>query len=139
MQQEDPNAPQPPQMQRAGPELEQAVDAQSDAETQLKASDGDTAKKSQDKASEHLESALQALSQDNQQNQGQQQEQQGQAQQPQEPNQPGEEQQKRGQEEQKIAVVPDTTAQEILDKEQREKRQRQILRRTGYQKVEKDW
>ena len=33
----------------------------------------------------------------------------------------------------------DTTAQEILDKEQRNKKQRQILQRARYQKVEKDW
>ena len=33
----------------------------------------------------------------------------------------------------------DTTAQEILDKEQRDKKQRQILQRPRYQKVEKDW
>jgi len=33
----------------------------------------------------------------------------------------------------------DTTAQEILDKEQRDKKQRQILQRARYQKVEKDW
>ena len=73
IQQQDPNIPIPPQMQQAGSELEQAVDAQSDAETQLKASDGDTAKVSQDKAVEYLENALKELSQDNQQNQGQQQ------------------------------------------------------------------
>lgn len=36
-------------------------------------------------------------------------------------------------------VVPDTTAQEILDKEQRQKEQRQILQRAQTQKVEKDW
>jgi Ca-activated chloride channel family protein len=133
IQQQDPNSPQSPQIQQAGSELEQAVDAQSDAETQLKASDGNTAKKSQDKAVEHLENALKALSQGDQQNQGQQQEQ---TQQPQEPNQPDKEQQ---QKEQKEAVAPDATAQEILDKEQQEKKQRQILQRGGYQKVEKDW
>jgi hypothetical protein len=124
-------------MQQASVELEQAVDAQSDAETQLKTPDGEAAKKSQDKAVEHLENALKELSQDNQQNQWQQQEQQGQTQQPQEPNQPDQEQQQ--QQEQRSAAAPDTTAQEILDKEQQEKRQRQILRRGGYRKVEKDW
>jgi len=134
IQQQDPNNPLPQQMQQAGSELEQAVDAQSDAETQLKASDGHTAKKSQDKAARHLENALKALSQDNQQDQGQQQ---GQKQRPQEPNQPDQEQQQ--QKEQKASAAPDATAQEILDKEQKEKKQRQILQRGGYQKVEKDW
>jgi len=136
IQQQDPNNPRPPQIMQAGSELQQAVDTQSDAEARLKASEADAAKKSQDKAAEHLENALKALSQDNQQNQGQQQQQQGQAQQPQEPNQPDEQKQ---QKEQKAVAAPDTTAQEILDKEQQEKRQRQILQRGGYQKVEKDW
>jgi tetratricopeptide (TPR) repeat protein len=54
---------------------------------------------------------------------------------PQEPNQP--EQQR--QQEQKQQVVPDTTAQEILDKEQRQRKERQILQRGPWQKVEKDW
>jgi len=133
IQQQDPNNPMQQQMQEAGSELEQAVDAQMDAEAQLKASDGDTAKESQDKAVKHLEDALKKLSQDNQ---GQQQEKQGQTQQPQESN---EQQQQPQQKEQKAAVAPDATAQEILDKEQREKKQRQILQRGGYQKVEKDW
>ena len=37
------------------------------------------------------------------------------------------------------AIVPDATAQEILDKEQRQKEQRRILQRGQTQKVEKDW
>jgi Ca-activated chloride channel family protein len=59
-----------------------------------------------------------------------------------EPNQPQEEeseeqsQQKQQDGEQQ---APDTTAQEILDKEQRDKKQRQMLQRARYQKVEKDW
>jgi Ca-activated chloride channel family protein len=40
---------------------------------------------------------------------------------------------------QQQVAVPDTTAQEILDKEQRQKKQRQILQRSNWQKVEKDW
>ncbi len=36
-------------------------------------------------------------------------------------------------------TAPDTTAQEILDKEQRQKEQRQIRQRTQTQKVERDW
>jgi Ca-activated chloride channel family protein len=138
MQQQEPNKPQPPQMQQAAGELEQAMDKQSDAETKLKASDGTVAKQSQDKAAEHLENALKAMSQENSQGQ-QQQEQRGQTQQPQEPNQPSEEPQQQNQKEPQKAFAPDTTAQEILDKEQREKNQRQILQKAGYQKVEKDW
>jgi tetratricopeptide (TPR) repeat protein len=136
IEQQDPNNPLSQQMRQAGSELEQAVDAQSNSETQLKDSEPDAAKKSQDKAVEHLENALKELSGGGQQNQEQQQEQQGQTQQPQEPNQPDQEQQ---QMEQKTSVVPDATAQEILDKEQQEKKQRQILQQGGYQKVEKDW
>jgi Ca-activated chloride channel family protein len=59
--------------------------------------------------------------------------------QPQDPNQEQsqqQEQQKQGDEKQQ---APDTTAQEILDKEQRDKKQRQILQRARYQKVERDW
>jgi Ca-activated chloride channel family protein len=138
MQQQEPNKPQPSQMQQAAGELEQAMDKQSDAETKLKASDGTVAKQSQDKAAEHLENALKAMSQENSQGQ-QQQEQRGQTQQPQEPNQPSEEPQQQNQKEPQKAFAPDTTAQEILDKEQREKKQRQILQKAGYQKVEKDW
>lgn len=37
------------------------------------------------------------------------------------------------------AIVPDTTAQEILDKEQRQKQERQIRQRGQALRVEKDW
>jgi Ca-activated chloride channel family protein len=96
--------------------------------------------------------------QDQQSGQSQQQPQQGseqdpnqsqQAEQQNEPNQPEQkqaesEQQKQQpaeqqkQEEQKYAI-PDTTADEILDKEQQQRKQRQILQRARYQKVDKDW
>jgi len=59
---------------------------------------------------------------------------------PNEPRQQESEQQQQAQkkdEEQK--QKSDATAQEILDKEQRDKKQRQILQRARYQKVEKDW
>ena len=134
MQQQDPNTPQPPQMQQAAEELNQAMDKQSDAEKKLNASDGAAAKQFQDEAAEHLENAAKALSGENRQNQ--QQQQQKQTQQPQEPNQPGQEQQ---QQNQKASAAPDATAQEILDKEQQEKKQRQILQSADYQKVDKDW
>jgi len=60
--------------------------------------------------------------------------------QPQDPNQ-SEEQEQKQQEEQKQQqqVAPDKTAQEILDKEQRQRKERQILQRGPWQKVEKDW
>ncbi len=100
--------------------------------------------------------------QSQQQNQDQQQGQQPQAQDPnqpqeqqpqgaeqkQDPNQTeqqkqqGQQQQDQGQDQQQAQqqqVVPDATAQEILDKEQRQKEQRQILQRAATQKVEKDW
>jgi len=53
------------------------------------------------------------------------------------PNQPQQQQDQQDDEQQKQTC--DVTAQEILDKEQRDKKQRQILQRAGYQKVEKDW
>ncbi len=43
------------------------------------------------------------------------------------------------QQQQKETVVPDATAQEILDKEQRQKEQRRILQRPQTRKVERDW
>ena len=98
--------------------------------------EGKAAKEAEDKAAEHLEKALKELSEENQQGQGQQQEQQNQEQQGQEQNQGGEQQQ---QQEQRQAAAPDTTARGILDKEQRDKKQRQIFQRAGYQKVDKDW
>jgi hypothetical protein len=77
-------------------------------------------------------------------NQPQDQQQQQQNAQQQDPNDPNqqqqEEQQKQHQEqEQQQMAAPDTTAEEILDKEKREKEQRQILQRPQWQKVEKDW
>ena len=138
IQKQDPNSPLAPQLQQAGSELEQAADAQSNAETQLDNSEGIAAKKYEDKAVEHIENALKALSQENRQGQQQQQQQQQQQGQQQDPNQAEQEQQQE-QKEQQAAVTPDTTAQEILDKEKQDKKQRQVLQQGGYQKVEKDW
>jgi len=61
-----------------------------------------------------------------------------------EPNQPEEqqkEQQKAGaqQKEQEQKAAPDATAQEILEREQRQRKERQILQRGTWQKVERDW
>ena len=60
--------------------------------------------------------------------------------QPQDPNQQqAQQQQEQQQQNDEKKQAPDTTAQEILDKEQRDKKQRQILQRARYQKVDKDW
>ena len=60
--------------------------------------------------------------------------------QPKDPNQPQQQQQKQQEEKkQQQQAVPDTTAQEILDQEQRQRKERQILQRGPWQKVEKDW
>ena len=100
--------------------------------------------------------------QDPNQSQQQQDQQQSQQQQAQDPNQPqdsnqqqqqdskedtNQSQQQEPQQQQQQAQEKDeeqkqksdTTVQEILDKEQRDKKQRQILQRARYQKVEKDW
>jgi Ca-activated chloride channel family protein len=53
--------------------------------------------------------------------------------QPQDPNDQMEEQQRQQK------VVPDATAQEIIDTEQRQKQERQIQQRARYREVEKDW
>jgi len=58
----------------------------------------------------------------------------------QEPNQPQKKQaeQKKEQKEQQVAA-PQTTPEDILDKEQRQRKERQMLQRGEYQKVDKDW
>jgi len=58
--------------------------------------------------------------------------------QPKDPNEAGRQQQEQQEEKQQMAA-PDTTAQEILDREQRQRKERQILQRGRWQKVEKDW
>jgi hypothetical protein len=64
--------------------------------------------------------------------------------QPQDPNQ-NKDQQKQPQpqqgqdKQQEQKVEPDATAQEIIDNEQRQKKEREILQRGRYQPVEKDW
>ena len=82
--------------------------------------------------------------QDQNQSKDQQQQQQAAGQdpnQPQDPNQSQDQRQKQQEEDQKEQqqAAPDTTAQEILDKEQRRRQERQILQRGPWQKVEKDW
>ena len=78
------------------------------------------------------------------QNQSQEQKQQQQAagqdpNRPQDPNQSRDQQQEQEDQEQQQQAAPDTTAQEILDKEQRRRKERQILQRGPWQKVERDW
>jgi len=61
---------------------------------------------------------------------------------PQDPNQAEPKQQEQPQEdkkEQEQPATPDTTAQEILDRERRRRKDRQIMQRGQWQKVEKDW
>ncbi|OHB63880.1 MAG: hypothetical protein A2168_00920, partial [Planctomycetes bacterium RBG_13_50_24] len=57
----------------------------------------------------------------------------------QDPNQPQDPNQSQDQQQRQQQVAPDTRAQEILDKEQRQRKERQILQRGSWQKVEKDW
>ena len=52
---------------------------------------------------------------------------------------PNQSQEQKPEQQQQEKDAPDATAQEILDKEQDQKKQRQILQRPGYQKVDKDW
>jgi Ca-activated chloride channel family protein len=98
----------------------------------------------QDQNQQQQSQQQQSQQQDPNQPQDQQQQQQQAARQdanqPQDPNQPQEQQQKQQEEQkQQQQVAPDTTAQEILDQEQRRRKERQILQRGPWQKVEKDW
>jgi len=58
---------------------------------------------------------------------------------PQDQKQPDEQQGQQQQQQAQQVAVPDTTAREILDKEQRQKEQRRILQSGRTQKVDKDW
>ena len=60
--------------------------------------------------------------------------------QPQDPNQTKDEQPSEPQQQQQEQeVAPDARAQEIIDREQRQKKEREIQQRARYQEVEKDW
>jgi len=145
--QREPNLAQQPQPQQAAKELGTAAQKQSDAEKQLKDSAAEQATQSQDEAAEHIQNAIKSLSKQQNKQQGQnrqrkqQQQQARQQQQQQEPNQPAEpnQPQHRKNKKQQQAAAPDETAQEILDKEQRQHKQRQMLQSPAYQKVDKDW
>jgi Ca-activated chloride channel family protein len=58
---------------------------------------------------------------------------------PNESNQQEQQQQQQQQVQEQQTDAPDTTAQKILDKEQQQKKERQILQRQRYLKVERDW
>jgi len=143
-QQNDPNNPDQKQQQVAE-QLEKAEEKQKDASEKLNNSKADEAKKSQDEAAKNIEDAIKKLSeqnqqnkQDNQQQQQQKEQQNSQQQNQQEPNQPQEPNEAQQQQEQQ-AAAPDATAEEILDREQKQKEQRQMLQSPGFQKVDKDW
>lgn len=55
------------------------------------------------------------------------------------PKQPQPQQQQSQDKQQEQKIEPDATAQEIIDNEQRQKKEREILQRGRYQPVEKDW
>jgi tetratricopeptide (TPR) repeat protein len=135
-QQNDPNNPDQKQ-QQAEQNLKNATDKQKDAAEKLKNSDAAGGKQSQDEAAKDIEKALKSLS--DQQNQQQKQQQNSQQQKQQEPNQPQEPNQAQQQQQQEQQAAPDTTAEEILDREQKQKEQRQMLQSPGFQKVDKDW
>jgi len=58
---------------------------------------------------------------------------------PKDPNQAQAKQQQQEQKEQQQKAAPDSTAQEILDREQRQRQERQMSQRSQWQRVEKDW
>jgi Ca-activated chloride channel family protein len=136
-QQNDPNNADQKQ-QQAAENLEKATDKQKDAAEKLKKSDAAGGKKSQDEAAKDIEKALKSLSDQQNQNQQQQKEQQNQ-QEPNQPQEPNQAQQQQEQQQEQQAAAPDTTAEEILDKEQKQKEQRQMMQSPGFQNVDKDW
>lgn len=60
---------------------------------------------------------------------------------PQDPNQtePQQQEQPQDKQEERQQVAPDTTAEEILDRERRQRENRQISQRARWEKVERDW
>ena len=81
----------------------------------------------------------QSGSEDQQEKQQQQQGAQQDPNQPAEPNQPQNQDQQQPQEQQDQRRRDEVTADQILDNEQQQRKERQMLQRGGYQKVEKDW
>jgi tetratricopeptide (TPR) repeat protein len=139
-QQIDPNKPDE-QKQKAAEELDKAVEKQKDASEKLEKADAEGGEQSQDEAAKNIEEALKTLERQQQQ-QGQQQEKQQQQQKEQqraqsEPNQAAEPNE--AQQQQQQVAAPDSTADEILDRERKQKEQRQLMQSPGFQKVDKDW
>ena len=77
--------------------------------------------------------------QDSQDNQDKSEQQQGEQQDQQQPQDQQQQDQQQPQEPKEQPMAPDATAQQILDKEKQQKKERQILQSLGFQKVEKDW
>jgi len=127
------------QQQQVKDELQKAVSQQEQAVNDLSEPLPEQAADSQQKAAEHIENALNSMQQQGQQQQ--QQNQQGQDQESEQQDQKQDQQQQQEDEQQQQqtqAKAPDQTAEEILDKEQRDKAMRQFLR-AGRGKVDKDW
>jgi tetratricopeptide (TPR) repeat protein len=121
-QQKDPNRPQDPNQQQQDPNQPRQQQNQN---------------QSQDPNQSQQQSSQQSADQSKSQ-----QKQQGSKEEPnqsQEPNQPQQSEQQQQQEQKQKVAADDATAQEILDKEQRDKKQRQILQKAPYTEVEKDW
>ena len=150
----DPCTVDPAQMDRmakqtVSTELTNATQSQDNAVDRLDSLEVTPAIESEAAAAEHLKRALEALGQPQQQDQPQQsdqdqQQQDEQSQQDQQSEQPQDSQDQQDQPqpdeaEQQAAQIPDTTAQEILDKEKERNEQRRAIQLRGYQTVEKDW
>jgi Ca-activated chloride channel family protein len=112
--QQDPNQPQQDQQQQQ--EQQQQKQSQQDPNQPQESNQAKDANPSQDPNQTKKDSASQ------------------------EPNQPQDQQEQSQQvKEQQQKVEPDATAQQIIDNEQRQKKEREIRQRARYQQVEKDW
>ncbi len=151
-----------PENQKAAKNIEVARLTLKDLLDQLKKQQEEQDKQQQQNQSDQQNQQQQDQGQDQQQGDQQQQQDQSNSQQDpnqpqdpnqvqgeqdkQDPNQPGEDQQdqeKQGDQQKQIdqqeVMAPDATAQQILDKEQRQKEQRRVRQRGQGGKVEKDW
>ena len=146
--QQTPQGQQPPQqsaLEMVKAELAQAISQQSAAEGKLSSAIAGEAIAAQDKAAEHIKNALDALKQSEEEQQQQQDQQEKQEQEKKEQEQQQQDQQQQEQEqsqekeqEEKKAEAAKATAEEILNKEKKDRKERQIMR-LGRKKVEKDW
>ncbi|MFI4910605.1 MAG: tetratricopeptide repeat protein [Sedimentisphaeraceae bacterium JB056] len=121
------------QMKQANEKMQEAMEKQKQAQKQLEEGDYENAAKSQEEAAEKLREARESLNneqeQQNEKNKEQQNSEQGEQQQKEQP--------KEGQTQANQAEL-DKTAQEILEKEKENKKQR-VLIRARQREVEKDW